>query len=186
MSNHNRGLWGYHGETPAGRALTVQATGIGAPSAAAVITEAVELGVERLIRVGTCAAGPGFRLGAPVVVESAEARDGVSKQLGAGSRAQAAPGLTGALAGSTGAATATVTSSDMIPGHGDVGPPLAPGLHDLQTAAVLALASRLGVPAAAALVVRSVDGRLLEDEPLESAVLRLAEGAVAAFQEVYG
>ena len=56
MSNHNRGLWGYYGETPGGLPLTVQATGIGGPSAVAVLREAIELGVRRVIRVGTCAA----------------------------------------------------------------------------------------------------------------------------------
>src|SRR5436190_218878 len=32
MSNLSRGLWGYYGETPDGRELTVQSTGIGAPA----------------------------------------------------------------------------------------------------------------------------------------------------------
>ena len=59
MSNHHRGLWGYYGETAAGAELTVQATGIGGPSAAIVLGELAELGLRRAIRVGTCAApGP--------------------------------------------------------------------------------------------------------------------------------
>jgi purine-nucleoside phosphorylase len=181
MSNHNRGLWGYYGETPAGHALTVQATGIGAPSAAVVIGEVVELGVRRLIRIGTCAAGEGFPLGAAAVVASARAHDGVSTLLGAGAEAQPDPGLTAALVAATGAGAAAVTSSDLLPGHGDLAPPASPGLHDLQTAAVLGVAARLKVPAAAVLVVRSAGGRRLEDDPLESALLRLADGAVSAF-----
>ncbi len=52
MSNHNRGLWGYTGETPEGRPLTVQSTGMGGPSAAIVLHELAELGVRRAIRVG--------------------------------------------------------------------------------------------------------------------------------------
>src|SRR5215468_5582020 len=54
MSNHARGLWGYSGETPAGRGLTVQATGMGGPSAAIVLADLAKLGVRRAIRVGTC------------------------------------------------------------------------------------------------------------------------------------
>ena len=54
MSNHARGLWGYSGLTPAGRELTIQATGMGGPSAALVLADLAELGVRRAIRVGTC------------------------------------------------------------------------------------------------------------------------------------
>ncbi len=53
MSNHARGLWGYHGHTPGGRELTVQATGMGGPSAALVLADLAELGVRRAIRVGS-------------------------------------------------------------------------------------------------------------------------------------
>ena len=56
MSNHARGLWGYTGRTAAGAELTVQATGMGGPSAAIVLADLAELGVRRAIRVGTCAA----------------------------------------------------------------------------------------------------------------------------------
>ena len=47
MSNHHRGLWGYHGRTSEGRELTVQATGIGGPSAAIVIGELAALEIGR-------------------------------------------------------------------------------------------------------------------------------------------
>ena len=44
MFNHNRGLWGYTGETIAdGRPLTIQSTGMGGPSAAIVISELADL-----------------------------------------------------------------------------------------------------------------------------------------------
>ena len=36
MFNHARGLWGYTGTAPDGEPLTVQATGMGGPSAAIV------------------------------------------------------------------------------------------------------------------------------------------------------
>ena len=40
MANHHHGLWGYSGRTADGRELTIQATGIGGPSAAAVLARA--------------------------------------------------------------------------------------------------------------------------------------------------
>ena len=180
MSNHNRGLWGYHGETPRGRELTVQATGIGAPSAVAVLAESIELGVRRLIRIGTCAGtGTAHAFGATVVASAATAADGTSRLLGAGAETRPDPVLTAALAEAGAIGTAPVRSSDLIPGRDGLGGNALPGLHDLQTAAVFALAAQRGVPAAAALVVRSRDGHRLEDEPLDAALLRLADAAVA-------
>src|ERR687894_3269104 len=52
MLNHHRGLWGYSGVAADGRALTIQSTGLGGPSAAAVVAELVELGAPRLVRRG--------------------------------------------------------------------------------------------------------------------------------------
>src|SRR5690242_13522283 len=81
MSNHARGLWGYSGETPAGRGLTIQATGMGGPSAAIVLADLAKLGVRRAIRVGTCTA----------LAEEAEAGDLVLVQeaLAGGGSAEA-------------------------------------------------------------------------------------------------
>jgi len=54
MFNHHRGLWGYTGDAVAdGEPLTIQATGMGGPSAAIVLTELISLGARRLIRTGT-------------------------------------------------------------------------------------------------------------------------------------
>ena len=75
MLNHNRGLWGYTGEAPDGAALTVQATGLGGPSAAVVVGDLVALGPRRLVRVGTCAAvDPGLVLGDFVVADRGDRR----------------------------------------------------------------------------------------------------------------
>ena len=52
MFNHHRGLWGYTGAAPDGEPLTIQATGMGGPSAAIVLTELIALGARRAIRVG--------------------------------------------------------------------------------------------------------------------------------------
>ena len=56
MFNHNRGLWGYTGIAGDGEPLTIQATGMGGPSAAIVLFELIALGARRAIRVGTCGA----------------------------------------------------------------------------------------------------------------------------------
>src|ERR1700710_2502069 len=84
MANHARGLWGYSGTTAAGRGLTVQSTGMGGPSAALVLADLAELGVERAVRVGTCAAiGSEFEPGDLVWVRMA--RPWSADRPGAGS-----------------------------------------------------------------------------------------------------
>jgi DeoD family purine-nucleoside phosphorylase len=51
--NSERGLLGYTGEFE-GRPVSVQATGMGCPTVAIVVEELAQLGVKRLLRVGTC------------------------------------------------------------------------------------------------------------------------------------
>ena len=92
MSNHARGLWGYTGETPAGDPLTVQATGMGGPSAAIVVSELAELGTRRAVRVGTCGAlDPSLASGELLAVSAAIAADGTSARLGAEGTVDARP-----------------------------------------------------------------------------------------------
>ncbi len=184
MSNHNRGLWGYHGVTPAGAELTVQATGIGGPSAAAVLAELLELGARRLIRIGTCLApGPEPALGTGLVVEAALAGDGTSVALGApaGEPVLPDPELSAALRTASRVPAAVVASADLLAGGGHAPGGPAATVRDLQSAAVLWAAREAGVAAAAALTVASADGRHLEDDPLEAAQLRLADAAASAF-----
>lgn len=185
MSNHHHGLWGYHGETPAGRELTVQGTGIGGPSAIVVLDELAELGVRRAIRVGTCvSAGPEPAAGAGLLVTAAVGEDGASAALGArrGEAIAADPGLAGALGSHPGLTEAVVVSRDVGPGHtGAAAPPGAGAVVDLQSAATFAFCRRRGLAAAALLAVATSAGRRLEDEPLEAVLLRLADRAVGAF-----
>lgn len=99
MFNHHRGLWGYTGTAADGELLTIQSTGMGGPSAAIVITELADLGARRLIRTGTCGAlDPTLELGDIILAREALARDGTSRALGAGDRAQPDAALTNALA----------------------------------------------------------------------------------------
>lgn len=181
MSNHHRGLWGYYGETRRGRELTVQATGIGAPSAVVVLAELAELGVERLIRIGTCSAAAGSApLGRALVAVRAIAADGASEALGyeRGSTLEPDPDLTAALRERSGASPVVVHSRDLLadPPEGPAGSP-EPPVADLQSAAVLAFARRSGLGAAVGLVVARAGARRLEDEPLEAELLRLAAAA---------
>jgi purine-nucleoside phosphorylase len=53
LRNEERGMLGYTG-TFEGKPVSVQATGMGCPSAAIVFEELVMLGVKRFLRVGTC------------------------------------------------------------------------------------------------------------------------------------
>lgn len=53
LVNSNRGLLGYTGDY-GNKKISVQTTGMGCPSAAIVMEELIQLGVERFIRIGTC------------------------------------------------------------------------------------------------------------------------------------
>jgi DeoD family purine-nucleoside phosphorylase len=77
--NRERGLLGYTG-TYQGRPVSVQATGMGCPTAAIVIEELVQLGVKRLMRVGTCGGlQPDLALGDLIVAITAVPADGTAR-----------------------------------------------------------------------------------------------------------
>lgn len=181
MSNHHRGLWGYHGRTAEGGELTVQATGIGGPSAAVVLGELAELGVRRAIRIGTCTAPAG---GPPIAgrlaVAEVIAADGTSAALGveSGATLKPSPALTERLQATTGNGRWRVVSRDL---HASAGGEGAAGtVSDLQSAAVLAAAARLGIEAGIGLVVAAGSEGRLEDDPLDAALLELARAAAGA------
>lgn len=183
MSNHARGLWGYGGRTPAGDELTIQSTGIGGPSAAAVIADLAELGVKRAIRVGTCRGlDPAIERGELLLCERAFACDGVSRAHGReGEFVLPDPALSARIrevAG--GSARAVSTASFDLPRHGS-GPDHSYAATDLQTAALLTLAPELGVALAALLIVaESARAARLEDEPLSETAVAAGRIAVAA------
>jgi DeoD family purine-nucleoside phosphorylase len=79
--NAERGLLGFTGSFE-GSPVSVQATGMGAPSTAIVVEELLQLGVRRLIRVGTCGAlRPELALGDLVVALSAVPAESTSAAL---------------------------------------------------------------------------------------------------------
>jgi uridine phosphorylase len=182
MSNHARGLWGYTGETPEGRPLTLQSTGMGGPSAALVLADLAELGVRRAVRVGTCVAiepepGPGDLL---VVVEAQAWGGG-----GGGEQVPPNPELTARLREELGADArpATVASLDFLHrgGGGTAAYAARAGAADMQTAALLAAGAEHGVAIAAVLVVaESAAGDQADDELLAASAKRAGAAASAA------
>jgi DeoD family purine-nucleoside phosphorylase len=79
--NSERGLLGYTGEYE-GRPVSVQATGMGCPTAAIVVEELIQLGVKRLLRVGTCGGlQPDLKLGDLIVALTAVPADSTAMHL---------------------------------------------------------------------------------------------------------
>ena len=79
--NEERLLLGYTG-TFEGRPVSVQATGMGCPSAAIVIEELAQLGVRRMLRIGTCGGlQPDMQLGDLIVAVAAVAADSTAAHL---------------------------------------------------------------------------------------------------------
>jgi uridine phosphorylase len=167
MFNHHRGLWGYSGVAVDGAPLTVQSTGIGGPSAAIVVAELHALGLRRAVRIGRAWALDGsLQPGELVAATAVVAGDGASRALGAGGRVEPDATLYEALR----ADSAGVIASFDVPGGIE-----APGAvaFDLESAAVLAAAERVGV-AAACLV--AIEGEVEAEDVAE----RLGRAALPA------
>ena len=82
--NGERGMLGFTG-TYEGHPVSVQATGMGCPSAAIVIEELIQLGCDRLIRIGTCGGlQPDLELGDTVIALSAVPADATSRHYTGG------------------------------------------------------------------------------------------------------
>jgi len=184
MSNHARGLWAYFGTTPAGGELTIQATGMGGPSAVLVLGDLVELGVKRAVRVGTCVgieAKSG--LGDLLVVEEAIARGGSAASLGVepGTAVAPDPVLTGKLQSELGREGSLVSVASVDHPAGDAAG-LGVAAVDMQTAPLLALAAGLGIELGAVLIVSEEErsSTSLEKEVLEELERRAGRAASAA------
>jgi DeoD family purine-nucleoside phosphorylase len=79
LVNSHRGLLGYTG-TYKGTPISVQTSGMGAPTMAIVVEELLRLGAKRMIRVGTAGGfGRGVRTGDMVVATSAAPADGATR-----------------------------------------------------------------------------------------------------------
>jgi DeoD family purine-nucleoside phosphorylase len=81
LVTEERGMLGYTG-TYKGEPVSVQATGMGCPSASIVAEEVIQLGAKNLLRVGTCGGySEDLRLGDLIVATSATANDGTVSSL---------------------------------------------------------------------------------------------------------
>ncbi|CAN5548560.1 purine-nucleoside phosphorylase [soil metagenome] len=81
LVNEERGELGFTG-TFKGKPISVQASGMGCPSAAIYFTELINLGVKRIIRVGTAGGlAPGLRMADTVVAVSATPDDPTTSLL---------------------------------------------------------------------------------------------------------
>lgn len=167
MFNHARGLWGYTGTAADGELLTIQSTGIGGASTAAVLEDLAGLGLEVALRVGTCRAdGSATALGTILTVGDAIAKDGVSQAVNI-TRAQPDPEFAG---------DAVVVSRDRIP----PGPTLEAPVADRTTAPFLAVARQLGLRCGAVLAVTSdAVGDRLDEEAFLAAEHALGHAAAA-------
>jgi DeoD family purine-nucleoside phosphorylase len=199
MFNHHRGLWGYTGLALDGAPLTIQSTGMGGPSAAIVISELVDLGARRLVRVGTCGAlAPGLRLGDLLIATEAISADGTSRALGADDRVPASPELLAAL-------TDAADPSESGPFATHAGPVVSTDLFydgrglerswaqagaagvEMEAATLFTLAGRREVPAAALLVISDLvlpARRRIGPEELREAETRMGRAALGALSLV--
>jgi DeoD family purine-nucleoside phosphorylase len=85
LVNDERGMLGYTGAYKGGRPVSVQATGMGCPSAAIVAEELVRLGAKNLLRVGTCGGyHPELKLGDLIIATAAAPADGTVRSLARG------------------------------------------------------------------------------------------------------
>jgi uridine phosphorylase len=189
MFNHARGLWGYTGVAPDREPLTVQATGMGGPSAAIVCEELIALGATRLVRIGTCGAlDTELELGTLIAAESVLPADGTSVALGADEPLAPDPDLLERLV-AAGARPATVASSDLFydPRDAAAGWVERGALAvEMEAATILRVADRRGVAAACVLGVSDVPGsngarRISPDELVELGV-RVGEAGYAALR----
>jgi uridine phosphorylase len=184
MLNHSRGLWGYTGTAADGEPLTIQATGMGGPSAAIVVEELIALGARRFVRIGTCGGlVEDLSLGDLIAAETVLPADGTSAALGANGVLAPDPGMLARLV-AAGARPATVASSDLFydPREGESAGWIGRGAIavEMEAATILRIAGRRGVEAACVLGVSDVAGRRADREALEGIGLRVGEVGYAA------
>jgi uridine phosphorylase len=179
MFNHHRGLWGYTGVARDGELLTIQATGMGGPSAAIVIEELIALGAQTLIRIGTCAAlSDSHAIGDIVAPEAALALDGTSRALGAEARVLPDAQLSAACA--LEAPTVVAASVDLFYGDPDTGDA---DVVEMECATLFQIARLRAVRAAALLGVSDelTNGRRrIRAGELEAVGIRLGDAGWAA------
>jgi uridine phosphorylase len=189
MFNHARGLWGYTAIASDGEPLTVQATGMGGPSAAIVCEELIALGATQLVRIGTCGAlDPEVDLGTLLAAETVLPGDGTSAALGADAPLAPDADLLERLV-AAGARPATVASIDLFydprEGTADGWAERGALAVEMEAATILQVSTRRGVAAACVLGVVARDSasngvRRMSAEELAELGVRVGEAGYAA------
>ena len=187
MFNHTRGLWGYTGQARDGMPLTIMSHGMGGPSAAIVVEELCDLGLQAFVRVGTCGAlDASLLVGQIVAATGVLAGDGTSRALGAAALVTGDAALTEQLVGRADHAGLLV-STDLFY---DPDPERAAGWRrdgaiavEMEAATVLTIAARRGCRAGCLVAVSDGEpgaGERIDDDALEEASLRLGRAALDA------
>ncbi len=189
MFNHHRGLWGYTGAAADGEPLTIQASGMGGPSATIVLQELIDLGARRVIRVGTCGAlVAGLELGSLVIAGEAICADGTSRALGAGPRAAADTATTQALQrAAPEARVGPVISVDLFY-DADLAAADGALAVEMEAAALFALGARAGIAVGCVLAVSDTFGdggarERVDDDILRESAEAMGRAAVGALSE---
>jgi uridine phosphorylase len=173
MFNHHRGLWGYTGVALDGAPLTVQSTGVGGPSAAVVVGELHALGLRRAVRIGRAWAIDGtLRAGDLLAATAVVSADGVSRALGSAAQVEPDPTLAAALDADHRGTLASVDLPDADPGDQALA-------FDMESAAVLGIARRAGIPAACLVAIEgAADPDAVAERLGRSALIALAPVAI--------
>ncbi|TAE59959.1 MAG: uridine phosphorylase [Nostocales cyanobacterium] len=80
--SENRGLHSYLGYLPNGKPILSATSGMGAPSLSIVVNELVQLGVKKIIRIGTCGSiQPHIPVGSIVISSGALCRQGAANDI---------------------------------------------------------------------------------------------------------
>ncbi len=190
LYNDHRGLLGYTGRYR-GMPVSVQTTGMGTPSAAIVVEELIQLGVKRLVRIGTAGAlSPRVRPGELVVASSAIPADGTTRQYLKGRPFAPAPSfrLLEALVESAGEGVhvGPVLTEDAFyattPEEAREWASYGALAVEMESAAIFLLAGMRGVEAASILAVSNNvgDPELVPEQVLTRAVDRMIGVALSA------
>ena len=196
--NEHRGLLGFTG-TLDGVPVSVQTSGMGTPSLSIVVEELLNLGAQRLIRVGTCGGiGAGMRTGDLVIATAACPVDGATATYLHGEPYAPAASfeLTRALVDAAAAAnvparTGLVASVDVFyntdADYAERWRNRGVLAFEMEAAALFYLAARAGVQAACALTVSDMVGDQVTSqddylplEDLDRAIDRMIGIALAA------
>lgn len=197
--NEFRGLLGYSG-TFHGKRVSVQTTGMGAPSAAIVVEELAMLGAKTVIRIGTCGAAAADVHPSDLVIATAACPlDGTTRQyLGGDAYAPAASfEVVRALVDAAGAAdvrhhVGLIATEDALysvtPGWSETWASRGVLAQEMEASAVFTVAALRGLQAGCVLVASNSGGqheRLPDDEllPAIDKMIHVALEAAVALSE---